>query len=1107
MQWNYNINPFRKRFLFSVFFLFFLFSPLPCFSLDGDYCGKLIDFQGTVDISHTKNSSWQTVSFEMLIYETDTIRTGNSSRAAILMKDNSLIKLHANSLMRFAKINATKTKQVSSVYQAVKGKFWFQSTRKIDLETPACSLSIRGTEFVLEIDNDAQSLVSMIDGQSEMQNPLGSIVLKRGEQGYCRKGEKPQKRILINPENAVQWSLFYPISHQLDEIDPLDPAKLLIQKAINDLSCGMVTDAQQSIEQIFTLKSNYQYLAYGLLSNIYLVLNQREKALTLAQQAISLNPSSSSAWVDLAWAQQSLFNLDAATESAKKAIELNKTNIRALITYSQLLFGSGNINEAEQFVQNALIINPNESLALTLQGFILLAKNQTDQAIKLFELAISHDRTFSQPYLGLGIAYMRQGKIDKGLEYMHTATLLEPNYAMNFTYLGKALYQSGDHVIAEKILSKAKQIDPLDPSPYLYLGIMYMDANRSALAIKEIEKAVELNNHRAVYRSRFLLDQDRAVKNIDLAKIYASLGMNAMAKNRAMISLKDDPSNSSAHLLMATSLLEEGDRSEAAYTELLKCFLLQPVNQNSFNSFNEYTSFFEKPDLGLNVNLQAANYRSFDYTTTLFGNWNSVAAQQLLRYSSTQGYKENNFSWYRNNITYVKYQPSIDHDIFFSYKHVSGRSGDTINDTNAYSENDLDYTDYTQNNILGIGYHYKLSPKSDLLISIQAQLTDSYIEDGIRSEKPYLIDYPELDAVFDVWPSYSKSTWDDSFYNISVTHQHAFSEHIWVYGGEFFVGENYYTDHYINEWVYEHELIDTIEKREDLSITPQHATLYVYDTWRINSKFIAEGGLFYEKTQNANIPLSEKEYTIERVHPRMGLTYTPDRFNTFRTGFYRYLQCITLIPERLQPIDVAGFVVGQNAWESALHQEISFAWDRQLNSSTFLSTTLFARERQERWHDTFEEVFLNKKRQFYGINTEINHMFLEYFAIQGVYEFVRNAEDTYEHTVMPNSERFRDDQQFDLRVMFVHPTGWKASIKNSFIQQRLHDTEDFGMDSPNAFWLSNVSLQKEMWQKTATVGLWIDNLFDKKFHLITNLFQNEVPLPARKIYASIQYRF
>ena len=53
----------------------------------------------------------------------------------------------------------------------------------------------------------------------------------------------------------------------------------------------------------------------------------------------------------------------------------------------------------------------------------------------------------------------------------------------------------------------AKELDPNDPTPWFYDAIRLQTENRPVEALRNIERSIELNDNRAVYRSRLLLDR------------------------------------------------------------------------------------------------------------------------------------------------------------------------------------------------------------------------------------------------------------------------------------------------------------------------------------------------------------------------------------------------------------------------------------------------------------------------------------------------------------------------------------------------------------------------------------------------------------------------
>src|SRR5437867_284477 len=133
--------------------------------------------------------------------------------------------------------------------------------------------------------------------------------------------------------------------------------------------------------------------------------------------------------------------------------------------------------------------------------------------------------------------------------------------------------------------------------------------NRINPAVRELEKSLELNNNRRIYRSEFLLDQDRAVRAANLARIYADAGMTDVSVREAARAVTYDYANYSAHLFLAESYdaLRDPTRFNLRYetpwfNELLLANLLSPVGGTTLSqniSQQEYSRLFEQGRIGL----------------------------------------------------------------------------------------------------------------------------------------------------------------------------------------------------------------------------------------------------------------------------------------------------------------------------------------------------------------------------------------------------------------------------------------------------------------------------------------------------------------------------
>ncbi|MBI3456577.1 MAG: FecR domain-containing protein [Candidatus Rokubacteria bacterium] len=224
-----------------------------------DPAGRIIAVQGRVDVERA--GAVQLATLRLELFTGDLVRTGPASRAAILLADDSRVKLNANSTLRLKAVAPRPATGVipvalragKTLLELVLGELWLQTwvpAGALDIDTPAVTASIRGTELNLSVAPDGESRLALLEGLVDFRNPLGAVLLQGGELGIARVGQPPQKQVLLNPDDAVQWSLYYPGIYSFRDY-PLvtgDPARLgpLLDQARRDAGAAPADLARQA---------------------------------------------------------------------------------------------------------------------------------------------------------------------------------------------------------------------------------------------------------------------------------------------------------------------------------------------------------------------------------------------------------------------------------------------------------------------------------------------------------------------------------------------------------------------------------------------------------------------------------------------------------------------------------------------------------------------------------------------------------------------------------------------------------------------------------------------------------------------------------------------
>ena len=364
-------------------------------------------------------------------------------------------------------------------------------------------------------------------------------------------------------------------------------------------------------------------------------------------------------------------------------------------------------------------LSKDEAEVYNLRGFLLVAQNQTGAAVEAFRHAVRLNDELGEPHLGLGIAYMRQGKPTRARGAVSNAVLLQPRRSLYRSYWAKLLYQLGHFDKARQMIALAKVYDPQDPTPWLYESLLLRDGNRPTEAVQALQRAIALNDNRAVYRSRFLLDQDLAVRSADLSQLYSQLGLSVWARNKAFAAIKKDYTIYSAHAMLAGALSEQPDRAWAQASEALLSRLLQPGNVNSFNTYNEYTALFEQPAINGSVAAGLGNRDQSGAELITYGaipDWRvAFSAGGFL--SNTDGWRGSNKERVSDVAGVAKWDLSLRDSLLVTASHARTNLRDELLTRSEYDfpadPNDSSRVDSTR---LELGYRHRRSPKSNLLL-------------------------------------------------------------------------------------------------------------------------------------------------------------------------------------------------------------------------------------------------------------------------------------------------------------------------------------------------------------------------------------------------------
>ncbi len=655
---------------------------------------KVVSVQGSVQARRVGETEWVTVKLNDTYCPGDMIRVQDRSRAAVVLPNESILRLDQKTTLTFIGVERERTSLLDLLIGAV--HFFSRIPRGLKVATPFVNGIVEGTEFFVRVERD-QTFVSIFEGRVAATNEAGSLTLTSGQSAITQAGQAPALRIVVRPRDAVQWALYYPPILDYRPVDfpgggPTDWQAIVrrsieyywkgdfsgafsnlegVPQDIRDprfftyragllLTVGRVDEASVDIERALNLDP-FNSHAFALQSIIAVVQNEKDRALNLAEKAVEQDPKSSAARVALSYTQQAHFNHRGALTSLQEAVKLNPENPLAWARLAELWLSLGYLDRALKAAQKAVVLNPNLALTQTVLGFAYLTQIKIRDAKKAFEKAIELDQAIPLPRLGLGLAKIRKGDLKEGRGEIGIAASLDPNNSLIRSYLGKAYFEEKRDKLAIDEFAMAKELDPLDPTPWFYDAIRKQTMNRPVEALQDLQKSIELNDNRAVYRSRLLLDQDLATRSASLARIHSDLGFQQLALVEGWKSVNTDPDNYSAHRLLADLYSSLPRHEIARVSELLQSQLLQPINITpvqpqlaesnlliltgagpSDPSFNEFNPLFNRNRLALQANGVVGEKETLGDDLVHSGLWEGISYSLGQFHYETDGFRDNN---------------------------------------------------------------------------------------------------------------------------------------------------------------------------------------------------------------------------------------------------------------------------------------------------------------------------------------------------------------------------------------------------------------------------------------------------------------------------------
>lgn len=597
---------------------------------------QIVSIQGQGESRPSPDKPWREATVRQTLDAGATLRTLDASRMAVMLADQTQVRLAPNSVIEIKQVGDGATR--ATLLRQSSGRTWAQSKNipdKLTLETPTAVAAIRGTDWEMVVDADGNSVLTVLSGEVQLSNPEGSVNVGAGQQGRAQRGQAPTISILVRPSERVQWvSSFTADPRRYADLATMAwPAPISTVQALADRP-----DALASVSLLLAdlqVQSGDFASALGTLTRgatrcpadsrfdvwiarVLLLRDDVSGARTALARAQQKTPGSAEVWL----AQGDLERVEgraSAALAAYRAAVAADTQEPAL--QARAWWGLGVVHTereeagpARESLQSALRLDPQGPGFLAEWGRLQALVGDLDRARATLMQALEARPDDFEAMTALALVELHQGHPEAATRQLLAATLIEPRYARAHTLLAVAYYQQTRPKDATFALERARSLDPNDPLPDLFQSMMFNDLRQPGEAWVRARRSLAL--------LPFLKSLNPVANNqkggANLGSALANLGLEDWA--RAFANDSYDPLWAGSHLFLA-------DRYEGNFTkksELFQGFLVDPT---VFGASNLFSNLMVRPthqgSVGLRHN-QSADFAVTEPTVTLNGYDNSI---------------------------------------------------------------------------------------------------------------------------------------------------------------------------------------------------------------------------------------------------------------------------------------------------------------------------------------------------------------------------------------------------------------------------------------------------------------------------------------------------
>ena len=142
------------------------------------------------------------------LYDGDVLQTDGNSQALIEFKEGIQVALNESTSFKLLS-RWEQDKPTTRILRLKQGEVWAKTSggpKLFEVETPVATAAVKETEFNLKVQDDGQSILTVIEGVVQFGTPFGTCPIRTDTISYGVRGKKCTKPAASDAKAARAWA-------------------------------------------------------------------------------------------------------------------------------------------------------------------------------------------------------------------------------------------------------------------------------------------------------------------------------------------------------------------------------------------------------------------------------------------------------------------------------------------------------------------------------------------------------------------------------------------------------------------------------------------------------------------------------------------------------------------------------------------------------------------------------------------------------------------------------------------------------------------------------------------------------------------------------------